>query len=111
MLELLNTFLSPLLNSDTSINYLLPPQRLIKFWPFSPKFLHLCQLKANFVCNILVLRTTGNGTEVELPIFPRERLKLVTFLGSGAFGEVFEGLATDIHGNGTGDTRVAVKVG
>ena len=57
------------------------------------------------------LRTTGNGTEVELPIFPRERLKLVTFLGSGAFGEVFEGLATDIHGNGTGDTRVAVKVG
>ncbi|XP_072018454.1 proto-oncogene tyrosine-protein kinase ROS-like [Amphiura filiformis] len=58
---------------------------------------------------LYAVTTTAGGAEVELPIFPRERLKLVTFLGSGAFGEVFEGLATEIHGAGTGDTRVAVK--
>uniref|UniRef100_A0ABM0LYR5 Proto-oncogene tyrosine-protein kinase ROS-like n=1 Tax=Saccoglossus kowalevskii TaxID=10224 RepID=A0ABM0LYR5_SACKO len=46
---------------------------------------------------------------VELPLFPRERLKLVTFLGSGAFGEVFEGLALDIMGDNSGETKVAVK--
>ena len=45
-----------------------------------------------------------------MPIFPRERLKLITFLGSGAFGEVFEGLAVDILGTDSGETRVAVKV-
>ncbi|XP_077977455.1 proto-oncogene tyrosine-protein kinase ROS-like [Glandiceps talaboti] len=47
--------------------------------------------------------------DVELPLFPRERLKLVTFLGSGAFGEVFEGLALDITGDNSGETKVAVK--
>ena len=55
-------------------------------------------------------RTAANGAEIELPLFPRERLKLTTFLGSGAFGEVFEGLANDIHGPQSGDARVAVKV-
>ena len=51
-----------------------------------------------------------DGKEVLLPIFQRERLKLITFLGSGAFGEVFEGSALDILGDGTGEARVAVKV-
>uniref|UniRef100_UPI00398EDE67 proto-oncogene tyrosine-protein kinase ROS-like n=1 Tax=Pristiophorus japonicus TaxID=55135 RepID=UPI00398EDE67 len=51
-------------------------------------------------------------TQVELeslPLFPREKLTLQNFLGSGAFGEVFEGKAEDILGPGSGDVRVAVK--
>ena len=32
------------------------------------------------------------------------------FLGSGAFGEVFEGVATNILGENSGSTKVAVKV-
>ncbi|XP_041115905.1 proto-oncogene tyrosine-protein kinase ROS-like [Polyodon spathula] len=44
-----------------------------------------------------------------LPVFPREKLTLRSFLGSGAFGEVFEGLATDILGPGSGEVKVAVK--
>ncbi|XP_029434573.1 proto-oncogene tyrosine-protein kinase ROS isoform X2 [Rhinatrema bivittatum] len=44
-----------------------------------------------------------------LPVFPRGRLTLMSFLGSGAFGEVFEGVAKDILGADTGDMRVAVK--
>ncbi|XP_067848326.1 proto-oncogene tyrosine-protein kinase ROS-like [Heptranchias perlo] len=51
-------------------------------------------------------------TQVELeslPLFPREKLTLLNFLGSGAFGEVFEGKAEDILGPGSGDVKVAVK--
>ncbi|XP_071506845.1 proto-oncogene tyrosine-protein kinase ROS-like [Diadema antillarum] len=65
--------------------------------------------------NTLVRQDNSNyavmhdGKEVLLPIFPRERLKLITFLGSGAFGEVFEGSALDILGSGSGESRVAVK--
>ncbi|XP_022081965.1 proto-oncogene tyrosine-protein kinase ROS-like [Acanthaster planci] len=59
--------------------------------------------------SLYAVTTTVDGKEVELPIFPRERLKLITFLGSGAFGEVFEGLALNIHGPDSGETRVAVK--
>ncbi|XP_043849361.1 proto-oncogene tyrosine-protein kinase ROS-like [Dromiciops gliroides] len=44
-----------------------------------------------------------------LPIFPRDQLTLMSFLGSGAFGEVFEGVAKDIMAPGTGDLKVAVK--
>ncbi|MBN3303240.1 ROS1 kinase, partial [Amia calva] len=44
-----------------------------------------------------------------LPVFPRERLRLQRFLGSGAFGEVYEGLAVNILGEGGGETKVAVK--
>ncbi|XP_078088015.1 proto-oncogene tyrosine-protein kinase ROS-like [Mustelus asterias] len=44
-----------------------------------------------------------------LPLFPREKLTLLNFLGSGAFGEVFEGKAEDILGPGSGDVKVAVK--
>ncbi|XP_036611703.1 proto-oncogene tyrosine-protein kinase ROS-like [Trichosurus vulpecula] len=44
-----------------------------------------------------------------LPIFPRDQLTLMSFLGSGAFGEVFEGVAKDIMAPGTGNLKVAVK--
>ncbi len=44
-----------------------------------------------------------------LPHFRRDQLTLTKFLGSGAFGEVFEGIARNIS-NKAGETRVAVKV-
>ncbi|KAM3932703.1 proto-oncogene tyrosine-protein kinase ROS [Leptodactylus fuscus] len=44
-----------------------------------------------------------------LPSFPRENLELCVFLGSGAFGEVYQGIAKDILGPGTGTENVAVK--
>lgn len=45
-----------------------------------------------------------------LPHFRRDQLVLCKFLGSGAFGEVFEGLAKNILNESSGDTRCAVKV-
>ncbi|XP_070569168.1 proto-oncogene tyrosine-protein kinase ROS-like [Ptychodera flava] len=58
-----------------------------------------------------VLYGVGNlpPGDIDLPLFPREKLKLVTFLGSGAFGEVYEGVAMDIVGDNAGETKVAVK--
>ena len=47
---------------------------------------------------------------LSLPHFPRDQLRLTKFLGSGAFGEVYEGIARDIMGNNTGESKVAVKV-
>lgn len=44
-----------------------------------------------------------------LPHVRREQITLHKFLGSGAFGEVFEGVARQLHG-ATEDTKVAVKV-
>ncbi|XP_048108390.1 LOW QUALITY PROTEIN: proto-oncogene tyrosine-protein kinase ROS [Alosa alosa] len=45
-----------------------------------------------------------------LPVFPRDQLKLQRLLGSGAFGEVYEGIATGIPSVDLKlDTRVAVK--
>lgn len=44
-----------------------------------------------------------------LPLFDRRNLIMDKFLGSGAFGEVYEGEATGIKGH-IGPTRVAVKV-
>ncbi|XP_071955020.1 proto-oncogene tyrosine-protein kinase ROS-like [Antedon mediterranea] len=80
-------------NSDTELAALRQyPQNLVK--------------KNN---QIYAVTNLENGDEVELPIFPRERLSLITFLGSGAFGEVFEGQAVDILGEGKGMTKVAVK--
>lgn len=35
---------------------------------------------------------------------------LTKFLGSGAFGEVFEGIAKNIISDSSGETKVAVKV-
>lgn len=43
--------------------------------------------------------------------FTRDQIKLTMFLGSGAFGEVFEGVATNILSENSGSTKVAVKVG
>lgn len=37
----------------------------------------------------------------------RDQITLTKFLGSGAFGEVFEGAARGLQ---TGDTKVAIKV-
>ena len=45
-----------------------------------------------------------------LPHFRRDQLVLCKFLGSGAFGEVFEGVAKNIINENSGDTKVAVKV-
>jgi proto-oncogene tyrosine-protein kinase ROS len=45
-----------------------------------------------------------------LPHFRRDQLTLSKFLGSGAFGEVFQGIATNIISEESGDTSVAVKV-
>lgn len=45
-----------------------------------------------------------------LPAFPRDKLNLHKLLGSGAFGEVYEGTAVDILADGSGETKVAVKV-
>uniref|UniRef100_A0A672TNW2 Tyrosine-protein kinase receptor n=1 Tax=Strigops habroptila TaxID=2489341 RepID=A0A672TNW2_STRHB len=48
--------------------------------------------------------------EIEsLPAFPREKLNLHKLLGSGAFGEVYEGTAVDILADGSGESKVAVK--
>ncbi|KAJ2951162.1 hypothetical protein O0L34_g5554 [Tuta absoluta] len=50
-------------------------------------------------------------TDAELATLPhirREQITLTKFLGSGAFGEVFEGVARQINGTTT-DTKVAVK--
>ncbi|NXA42101.1 ROS1 kinase, partial [Eudromia elegans] len=48
--------------------------------------------------------------EIELlPAFPRDKLNLHKFLGSGAFGEVYEGTAVDILADGSGESKVAVK--
>ncbi|XP_063297854.1 proto-oncogene tyrosine-protein kinase ROS [Pelobates fuscus] len=56
------------------------------------------------------VRTLPTQVEMQtLPQFPRERLTLCVFLGSGAFGEVYEGNAIDILGSDTGITKVAVK--
>ena len=45
-----------------------------------------------------------------LPHFRRDQLVLCKFLGSGAFGEVFEGVAKNILNENSGETRCAVKV-
>ncbi len=45
-----------------------------------------------------------------LPHIRKENLTLTKFLGSGAFGEVFEGVATYLPGSDQIDARVAVKV-
>ncbi len=45
-----------------------------------------------------------------LPHYQRDQLILIKFLGSGAFGEVFEGIANNILSTESGNTKVAVKV-
>ncbi|XP_056419568.1 proto-oncogene tyrosine-protein kinase ROS [Hyla sarda] len=56
------------------------------------------------------ISTLPTKSEMEnLPSFPRENLELCVFLGSGAFGEVYQGTAKDILGPETGTQKVAVK--
>ncbi|XP_036024992.1 proto-oncogene tyrosine-protein kinase ROS isoform X3 [Onychomys torridus] len=56
------------------------------------------------------VHTLPTQEEIErLPAFPREQLSLRLLLGSGAFGEVYEGTAVDILGVGSGEIKVAVK--
>ncbi|XP_037056259.1 LOW QUALITY PROTEIN: proto-oncogene tyrosine-protein kinase ROS [Peromyscus leucopus] len=56
------------------------------------------------------VHTLPTQEEIEsLPAFPREQLSLRLLLGSGAFGEVYEGTAVDILGAGSGEIKVAVK--
>ncbi|NXJ83328.1 ROS1 kinase, partial [Trogon melanurus] len=54
--------------------------------------------------------TLPSQAEIELlPAFPRDKLNLHKLLGSGAFGEVYEGTAVDILADGSGECKVAVK--
>ncbi|CAJ0936751.1 unnamed protein product [Ranitomeya imitator] len=59
-------------------------------------------------CYAISTLPTKNEME-NLPTFPRVNLELCVFLGSGAFGEVYQGIAKDILGPGTGSQKVAVK--
>ncbi|OWK58396.1 Proto-oncogene tyrosine-protein kinase ROS [Lonchura striata] len=57
------------------------------------------------------IRTLPSQAEIEsLPAFPRNKLNLHKLLGSGAFGEVYEGTAVDILADGSGESKVAVKL-
>ncbi|XP_006026224.1 proto-oncogene tyrosine-protein kinase ROS isoform X2 [Alligator sinensis] len=49
------------------------------------------------------------GETESLPAFPREKLNLHKLLGTGAFGEVYEGTAVDIMAAGSRESKVAVK--
>ncbi|NXT80261.1 ROS1 kinase, partial [Zapornia atra] len=54
--------------------------------------------------------TLPSRAEIDsLPAFPRDKLNLHRLLGSGAFGEVYEGTAVDILADGSGKSKVAVK--
>ncbi|XP_056199990.1 proto-oncogene tyrosine-protein kinase ROS [Falco biarmicus] len=54
--------------------------------------------------------TLPSQAEIEsLPAFPRHKLNLQKLLGSGAFGEVYEGTVVDIVADGSGESKVAVK--
>ncbi|XP_044756024.1 proto-oncogene tyrosine-protein kinase ROS isoform X2 [Coccinella septempunctata] len=56
--------------------------------------------------NVLYVSTQPTPEEIKLlPHIKREQITLTKFLGSGAFGEVFEGKAKDIPGH----TKVAIK--
>jgi proto-oncogene tyrosine-protein kinase ROS len=59
--------------------------------------------------NVLYVSTQPTSDEVTLlPHIRRDQITLMKFLGSGAFGEVFEGKAKGIS-NTTGETKVAIK--
>ncbi|CAB3226870.1 unnamed protein product [Arctia plantaginis] len=71
----------------------------------------LRQLPTRHSTNILYNQGVHCPTDAELAGLPhirREQITLTKFLGSGAFGEVFEGIARQINGS-TADTKVAVK--
>ncbi|XP_021913370.1 proto-oncogene tyrosine-protein kinase ROS isoform X3 [Zootermopsis nevadensis] len=69
--------------------------------------------RGNFVQNTNALYTTADiPTDEEIALLPhirRDQITLTKFLGSGAFGEVFEGNARNLANSGGGETRVAIK--
>lgn len=66
--------------------------------------------KALLILNLFHSIQCTDEEIAKLPHFSRNQLVLTMFLGSGAFGEVFEGLAKNIRGHIGGDTKCAVKV-
>ncbi|KAK6636659.1 hypothetical protein RUM43_010321 [Polyplax serrata] len=69
--------------------------------------------RGNFIHNANVLYTPSIGPPLgdEIALLPhirRDQFKLTKFLGSGAFGEVYEGVAQGLQVSMTG-TRVAIK--
>ncbi|XP_050308693.1 proto-oncogene tyrosine-protein kinase ROS isoform X2 [Anthonomus grandis grandis] len=59
--------------------------------------------------NILYVSAAPNGEDITmLPHIRRDQITLTKFLGSGAFGEVFEGKAKGLN-SGAFETKVAVK--
>ena len=63
----------------------------------------------DFCYNVSSIVPTTEDVEA-LPHFRRDQLVLTKFLGSGAFGEVFEGVAMNVISEDSGETTVAVKV-
>lgn len=71
--------------------------------------------RGNFIhnANILYAASTDPPTDEEIKLLPhirRQQFKLTKFLGSGAFGEVYEGIAQELPNSTELDTRVAIKV-
>jgi Protein tyrosine kinase. len=70
--------------------------------------------RGNFVHNTNALYTTADiPTDEEIALLPhirRDQITLTKFLGSGAFGEVFEGNARNLANSGAAETKVAIKV-
>lgn len=68
--------------------------------------------RGNFISNANMLYAAAEPpTDEEIAMLPhirREQFKLTKFLGSGAFGEVYEGIAQGIIGT-EGSTMVAIK--
>ena len=70
--------------------------------------------RGNFIHNANILYDPSMGPPISeeislLPHIRRDQFKLTKFLGSGAFGEVYEGTAQGLPTTST-DTRVAIKV-
>ena len=70
--------------------------------------LEVVTCKTTICCSAATLITLEDVAS--LRHFTRDQIKLTMFLGSGAFGEVFEGVATNILSENSGCTKVAVKV-
>lgn len=65
----------------------------------------------NFIQSTNILYNTGPLNESEIAALPqikREQITMTDFLGSGAFGEVYEGCVTNVGPEG--EIRVAIKV-
>ncbi|XP_049298477.1 protein sevenless isoform X2 [Anopheles funestus] len=68
--------------------------------------------RGNFIQTTNILYSTGSMTDSEIALLPRIRLDQIfmassSLLGSGAFGEVYEGVVKGVDGEA--ETRVAIK--